>query len=877
VDLPIVAFEAAVNVTFCAVPGVSANVAGLGVIPAGSPLSETFTLPVNPLIAVAVTVIACPLAPAVNARLPGATAREKSGAGGGGTAAATLSTKAAMWLRLPEVPVNVMVELPVTAFDAAVRVTLCAMPGVSVNVAGLAVTPAGSPLSKTFTLAVNPLTAVAVTVIACPFAPAVNARLPGATAREKSGGGGGGAAAIVSPTAATWLRLPDIPVSVIVEFTATAFDAAVSVTLCAMPGTSVNVEGLAVTPAGNPLSETFTLPVNPLTAVAVTAIACPFAPAVNARLPGATAREKSAAGGGGTTAATLRTKAAVWLRLPDVPVKVMVELPAAALDEAVSVMLCAAPGVSTNVAGLAVTPVGSPLRVTFTLLVNPFNPVAVTATACPFAPAVKARLPGATAREKSAVGGGGGTTAATLRTKAAVWLRLPEVPVNVMVELLTAAFDEAVKVTLCATPGVRVNAEGLAVTPAGRLLRVTFTLPVNPFTAVAVTATVCPFAPAVKARLPGATAREKSATGGGTTAATLRTKAAVWLRLPDMPVNVMVELPAAAFDEAVSVTLCAMPGVRVNAEGLAVTPAGNPLSETFTLSVNPFIAVAVTAIACPFAPAINARPPGATAKEKSAAGGGGTTAATVNTRAAVWLRLPEVPVRVMVELPATAFEAAVNVTLCAMPGVSVNVEGLAVTPAGNPLSETFTLPVNPLTAVAVTAIACPRAPAVNARLPGATAREKSAAGGGGATTPTASARASVWLRFPEVPVRAIVAVFAAALAEAVRVTLCAVPGINVNVAELAVTPDGKPLRVRSTLPENPSIALAVTEIACPAAPGIRFSVDGETVRLKSAWRPVPIDSGLFRLVPQAVRPTRIPPARSGTSDIGAKRISTYLR
>jgi len=38
-----------------------------------------------------------------------------------------------------------------------------------------------------------------------------------------------------------------------------------------------------------------------------------------------------------------------------------------------------------------------------------------------------------------------------------------------------------------------------------------------------------------------------------------------------------------------------MPGVNVRVDGLAVTPAGNPLADTLILEVNPFSAFAVTA------------------------------------------------------------------------------------------------------------------------------------------------------------------------------------------------------------------------------------------------------------------------------------------
>ena len=60
------------------------------------------------------------------------------------------------------------------------------------------------------------------------------------------------------------------------------------------------------------------------------------------------------------------------------------------------------------------------------------------------------------------------------------------------------------------------------------------------------------------------------------------------------------------------------------------------------------------------------------------------------------------PVRVTVALPATAVEAAVRVTFCAVPGINESVAGLAVTPVGSPVMETAIVPLKELIAVAKT-------------------------------------------------------------------------------------------------------------------------------------------------------------------------------
>ena len=78
-------------------------------------------------------------------------------------------------------------------------------------------------------------------------------------------------------------------------------------------------------------------------------------------------------------------------------------------------------------------------------------------------------------------------------------------------------------------------------------------------------------------------------------------------------------------------------------------------------------------------------------------------ACTVRARAAVWLRLPDVPVNVtLAAFVADAESNAVSVVLCGVPGVTVNVAGVAVTPAGRPAIATTTVPLKALTAVAVT-------------------------------------------------------------------------------------------------------------------------------------------------------------------------------
>ena len=96
------------------------------------------------------------------------------------------------------------------------------------------------------------------------------------------------------------------------------------------------------------------------------------------------------------------------------------------------------------------------------------------------------------------------------------------------------------------------------------------------------------------------------------------------------------------------------------------------------------------------------------------------------------MRVPEVPVKVMVGVAEAAVASAVRVVVaegCA--GVSVSVDGLAVTPEDRPEIETEIEPLKEFIAVAVTVIALDDAPALREVEVGETAREKSGLGLGG--------------------------------------------------------------------------------------------------------------------------------------------------
>jgi hypothetical protein len=162
--------------------------------------------------------------------------------------------------------------------------------------------------------------------------------------------------------------------------------------------------GEAVTPAGSPVKATLTEPVKEFSAVARTLSWEPVWPAVRFSEVGDAVREKSGVGGGSATVVVTETEC---VNVPEVPVSVILTEPAAAVEAAVKVTFCAAPGVRLRDAGEAVTPAGSPEKATLTEPVNEFTAVARTLTWEPVWPAVRFSEAGEAASEKSGAGGGG--------------------------------------------------------------------------------------------------------------------------------------------------------------------------------------------------------------------------------------------------------------------------------------------------------------------------------------------------------------------------------------------------------------------------------------------------------------------------------------
>jgi hypothetical protein len=166
---------------------------------------------------------------------------------------------------------------------------------------------------------------------------------------------------------------------------------------------------------------------------------------------------------------------------------------------------------------------------------------------------------------------------------------------------------------------------------------------------------------------------------------------AVWVKLPEVAVNVAVDDPAAVPAGAFKVRVAAVPGVNVTADGCAVTPAGNPLMATCTVLENPFWGDASNDKLPDAPPDVKLRFAGMTLKEKS---GGGAAAVTLSDAVVLMVCPLTAVVNMTVAVPMLAEEAAVQVSVTAVPGVNVSVAGLMLTPAGSPDTATVTAPVS---------------------------------------------------------------------------------------------------------------------------------------------------------------------------------------
>ncbi len=187
------------------------------------------------------------------------------------------------------------------------------------------------------------------------------------------------------------------------------------------------------------------------------------------------------------------------------------------------------------------------------------------------------------------------------------------------------------------------------------------------------------------------------------------------------------------------------------------------------------------------------------------------------------LKLPDVPVILTVTVPLAAVLLAVNVTvLLEVAGFGLNE---AVTPLGNPDAVKVTLPVKPFEAVIVIVLV-PLLPRVIVRLFGEADNVKFAA----VEAFTVRLIEVVWVKPLDVPVTVTVAVPVAAVLLAVSVnTLEEVAGFGLKDA---VTPLGKPVAEKVTLPVKPFDGVIVT-VLVPLVPCVIVTLLGDAERLKS--------------------------------------------
>jgi hypothetical protein len=301
--------------------------------------------------------------------------------------------------------------------------------------------------------------------------------------------------------------------------------------------------------------------------------------------------------------------------------------------------------------------------------------------------------------------------------------------------------------------------------------------------------------------------------------------------VPEVPVMVIVEVPAAAVLLAVSVsTLEVVEDVGLNA---AVTPVGNPDAEKDTLPVNGLMSVTVI-VSVPLEPATTDRVVADGLSVKPPVGEVTVSAMVVVTGVSV----PEVPVMVIVEVPAAAVLLAASVsTLEVVEDVGLNA---AVTPVGKPVAAKDTLPVNGLTSVTVI-VSVPLEPATT---------DSAVVDGFSVKVPvpetTLNVMGAVAVLLPEVPVTVTVnaPVVAVVLAVSLRTAEVVVDaGLNE-----AVTPLGRPDAVNDTVPVNPPRSVTVI-VSVPLAPWVTDRLFGDGASVKPVPGMVTVMVTEFVIVP----------------------------
>lgn len=188
-----------------------------------------------------------------------------------------------LWLSVPEVPVTVMVVVPVAAVAEAVNVRVEVTLPFAGGVTGFGEKPAVTPLGKPEALSVVAelkLSWLVMVIVLVPLLPWVMVRELGEALMVKFGVPLG---FTVRASVVVACRLPEVPVIVTVAVPVVAVALAVRFNaLVEVVGFGLNC---AVTPLGNPEAARVTLPVNPPTSVTVMVLV-PLLPWVIVRLLG---------------------------------------------------------------------------------------------------------------------------------------------------------------------------------------------------------------------------------------------------------------------------------------------------------------------------------------------------------------------------------------------------------------------------------------------------------------------------------------------------------------------------------------------------------------------------------------------------------------
>ena len=224
-------------------------VVGLGlneaVTPLGNPVAARVTPPVNPFAGVTV-MLSVLLAPCTTASVPALGASAKLGA------EATVSAIVVDALSVPETPLTVTVTGPPTV-AVLLAVSVNTLEPVAGFVANAAVTPLGRPVADNVTLPLNPFAPVTEIVLVV-LPPCATVTVPGAADSVKLGGG------LIVNVVAEAVTVPD-------SGNGHRHGATVAVPLAVSVSTLEFVVGFvanaAVTPAGNPVAASVTLPLNP--------------------------------------------------------------------------------------------------------------------------------------------------------------------------------------------------------------------------------------------------------------------------------------------------------------------------------------------------------------------------------------------------------------------------------------------------------------------------------------------------------------------------------------------------------------------------------------------------------------------------------------